>query len=263
MDDGALAPVDAPDPHRLVDLDGTVCVVTGGGSGIGRAVVHLLAASKGRVVAADLDEQGATETAGLDRDRIVPERVDVTDPGSVVALRERVLGSLGVPGIVVNAAGWDRIEPFLDTTLALRSKVIAVNFAGLVEVCHAFVGPMVAGGAGGGVVNIASDAGRVGSMGETVYAGAKGGVISFSKSLAREVARHGIRVNCICPGPTDTPLFRQQPERMREALARAIPFRRIATPEEVAAAVLFFASPMAAFVTGQVLSVSGGLTMAG
>jgi len=122
---------------------------------------------------------------------------------------------------------------------------------------------MVEAGEGGKVVNVASDAGRVGSSGETIYAGAKGGVIAMSKSLAREMARHAINVNVVCPGPTDTPLFAAQDERLKEALIRAIPFRRLAKPEEVADAVLFFASDAASYVTGQVLSVSGGLTMAG
>jgi NAD(P)-dependent dehydrogenase (short-subunit alcohol dehydrogenase family) len=122
---------------------------------------------------------------------------------------------------------------------------------------------MIEAGRGAAIVNVASDAGRVGSAGETVYAGAKGGVIAFTKSLARELARHRITVNCVCPGPTDTPLFQSLPENMREALIRAIPFRRVAQPEEIAHAVLFFASDLARYITGQVLSVSGGLTMAG
>jgi 2-hydroxycyclohexanecarboxyl-CoA dehydrogenase len=122
---------------------------------------------------------------------------------------------------------------------------------------------MVAADRGGAIVNVASDAGRVGSAGETVYAGAKGGVIAFTKSLARELARHQITVNCVCPGPTDTPLFQSLPDSMRSALIRAIPFRRVAQPAEIADAVLFFASDMARYITGQVLSVSGGLTMAG
>jgi 2-hydroxycyclohexanecarboxyl-CoA dehydrogenase len=130
-------------------------------------------------------------------------------------------------------------------------------------VSHAFLAPMIDRGRGGRIVNVASDAGRVGSSGETVYAGAKGGVIAFTKSVAREVARHGITANVICPGPTDTPLFRAQPERLQEALVRAVPMRRLGQPEDVACAIAFFASPGAAYVTGQVLSVSGGLTMAG
>jgi 2-hydroxycyclohexanecarboxyl-CoA dehydrogenase len=132
-----------------------------------------------------------------------------------------------------------------------------------VHVCRAFLPGMVDAGGGGKVVNIASDAGRVGSSGETIYAGAKGGVIALTKSLAREMARHRITVNCVCPGPTDTPLFQAQEERLKQALVKAIPFRRLARPEEIADAVLFFASDAASYITGQVLSVSGGLTMAG
>jgi 2-hydroxycyclohexanecarboxyl-CoA dehydrogenase len=122
---------------------------------------------------------------------------------------------------------------------------------------------MVEAGRGGRIVNVASDAGRVGSSGETVYAGAKGGVVAFTKSLARETARHGITANTVCPGPTDTPLFRAQPERLREALVKAVPMRRLGRPEDVAHAVCFFSSERAGYITGQVLSVSGGLTMAG
>ena len=128
---------------------------------------------------------------------------------------------------------------------------------------RAFLDPMIEDGKGGRIVNISSDAGRVGSSGETIYAGAKGAVIAFTKSLAREMARHSINVNCVCPGPTDTPLFHANPEKVNEALVRAIPFRRVARPEEIAAPVVFFASDEASYITGQVLSVSGGLTMVG
>jgi 2-hydroxycyclohexanecarboxyl-CoA dehydrogenase len=188
--------------------------------------------------------------------------LDVADPDAVEALRDAVCGGVGTPGVVVNAAGWDVTGPFLDAGTDFARKVVDVNYLGPVYVCRAFLPPMIEAG-GGKVVNIASDAGRVGSSGESVYAGAKGGVIALSKSLAREMARHQINVNCVCPGPTDTPLFRSLPERLQEALVKAIPFRRPARPEEVAAAVLFFASDAASFITGQVLSVSGGLTMAG
>lgn len=141
--------------------------------------------------------------------------------------------------------------------------MVAINYLGPVHVCSAFLPGMIESHAGGRIVNVASDAGRVGSAGESIYAGAKGGVIALTKSLAREMARHQITVNCVCPGPTDTPLFHAQPDKLKEALVRAIPFRRLARPDEVAAAVLFFASDAASFITGQVISVSGGLTMAG
>ncbi|MFB9840390.1 SDR family NAD(P)-dependent oxidoreductase, partial [Actinoallomurus acaciae] len=194
---------------------------------------------------------------------VTARRVDVADPGAVEALRDAVCGEIGAPRVLVNAAGWDVTGAFLDTGPDFARKVVDINYLGPVHLCRAFLPPMIEAGDGGKVVNIASDAGRVGSSGESVYAGAKGGVIALSKSLAREMARHRINVNCVCPGPTDTPLFNSLPDRLREALIRAIPFRRPARPEEVAAAVLFFASDAASFITGQVLSVSGGLTMAG
>jgi 2-hydroxycyclohexanecarboxyl-CoA dehydrogenase len=243
-------------------MTGTTAVVTGAGSGIGRAIAFGLADAGTRVVAADLDLAAAEETAGQRSELVVARQVDVADHDSVADLHAWTTAELGVPHVLVNSAGWDRTAPFLESTLDFVSKVVAVNYLGPVHVCRTFLPDMVEAGRGR-VVNIGSDAGRVGSSGESVYAGAKGGVIALTKSLARELARHTITVNCVCPGPTDTPLFRAHDERLREALIRAIPFRRPARPEEVAAAVLFFASDAASFVTGQVLSVSGGLTMAG
>jgi 2-hydroxycyclohexanecarboxyl-CoA dehydrogenase len=164
---------------------------------------------------------------------------------------------------VVNCAGWDETMPFVETGPGFWQRVVEINLLGTIAVTHAFVGAMAEAGAGGRIVNVASDAARVGSSGEAVYAGAKGGVVAFTKSVARETARQGITANAVCPGPTDTPLFRAQPERLQEALERAVPMRRLATPEDVAGAIAFFASEDAGYVTGQVLSVSGGLTMAG
>ncbi|RTL69777.1 MAG: SDR family oxidoreductase [Pseudonocardiaceae bacterium] len=239
-----------------------IAVVTGAASGIGRAVALGLARSGARVVAADLDLDGATAVS-READGITPLAVDVADPDAVTALAGQVATDVGIANVLVNCAGWDRTGKFLDSTPDFADKIVAINYLGQVHMCRAFLPGMVEAGDGGKVVNVASDAGRVGSSGETIYAGAKGGVIAMSKSLAREMARHAINVNVVCPGPTDTPLFAAQDERLKEALIRAIPFRRLARPEEVADAVLFFASDAASYVTGQVLSVSGGLTMAG
>jgi 2-hydroxycyclohexanecarboxyl-CoA dehydrogenase len=152
------------------------------------------------------------------------------------------------------------MQPFVDATDDFIDRVVEINLKGPINVCKAMLPLLIASGSGR-IVNVASDAGRVGSTGETVYAGAKGGVIAFTKSLAREVTRHQIRVNCVCPGPTDTPLFNEQPEKIKQALERVIPMRRLAQPSEIADAIAFFASDRSSFVTGQVLSVSGGLTM--
>jgi 2-hydroxycyclohexanecarboxyl-CoA dehydrogenase len=243
--------------------------VTGAGSGIGRAIALAFAGTGAIAVAADLDTDGAAATAAQaaadgSPGSVVPLPVDVTDADSVVALARSVGDDLGTPSVIVNCAGWDRTAPFLSSTPEFADKVVAINYLGQVHICQAFLPAMVEAGRGGRIVNIASDAGRVGSSGETIYAGAKGGVIAMSKSLAREMARHAITVNVVCPGPTDTPLFRSGvDENLKQALIRAIPLRRLAQPAEIAAAVLFFASDEAAYITGQVLSVSGGLTMAG
>ena len=233
-------------------------MVTGAGSGIGRACTHVLADAGFAVAACDVDEAAAASGTGA----VVPFAVDVTDDASVAALAIAVAARMPPVFAVVNCAGWDQTLPFLETDPAFWQKVVAVNYLGVVRVTHTFLGAMVERGAGR-VVNIASDAGRVGSSGETVYAGAKGGVIAFTKSVAREVAARGVTANAVCPGPTDTPLFRRQPERLQAALERAIPMRRLAAPHDVAHAVAYFTSPGADYVTGQVLSVSGGLTMAG
>jgi 2-hydroxycyclohexanecarboxyl-CoA dehydrogenase len=248
-----------------MNLDGRIAAVTGGASGIGRAAAATLAAAGARVFIGDLDQagaEGACRAIATDGGTAEAITLDVTDAASVDAFAEGVLGAASRLDILVNAAGWDRLEPFLDNTPEFWEKIVAINYLGPVRVTRAFLPAMIEAGSGA-IVNVASDAGRVGSSGETVYAGAKGGVIAFTKSLAREMARNRIRVNCVAPGPTDTPLFRSLPENMQAALERAIPFRRLARPEEIADAILFFASDRASFCTGQVLSVSGGLTMHG
>jgi 2-hydroxycyclohexanecarboxyl-CoA dehydrogenase len=248
-----------------LDLSGRTAVVTGAGGGIGGAIARSLAAAGASVAVADLDHRAATATAeaiGSEKGNAAGFPVDVTDSETVHALREQVEQSFGPASILVNNAGWGQPELFIENTEPFWEKVIAINLMGPILVSRTFIDPMMESG-GGRIVNVSSDAGRVGSTGETVYAGAKGGVIAFTKSLARELARHRINVNCVCPGPTDTPLFHKHSEKMQQALTRAIPFRRLARPEEVASAVAFFASDEASFITGQVLSVSGGLTMAG
>lgn len=239
-----------------------LAVVTGAASGIGRATALTLAAAGMRVAGADRDEERLRETAA-EAGAIDAFAVDVADQLSVEAFAAAVRERCGAPDAVVNCAGWDETHPFLETGRDFWERVIAINLLGVVAVTQAFLGEMVASGRGGRIVNVASDAGRVGSSGEAVYAGAKGGVIAFTKSLARETARHGVAANVVCPGPTDTPLLRAQPEKLQQALLRAVPMGAFATPDDVAAAIAYFVSPQAGYVTGQVLSVSGGLTMAG
>lgn len=248
----------------MTDLQGKVAVVTGSGSGIGRAIALRLASSGAKVAVADLNRGAADETvAAIESAGGVAGAfgVDVADIDSIHQLRDGIRGTFGTTSIIVNNAGWNIGQPFVDTKPDFWRRVIDINYVGVLGMCHVFVPDLIAESVQGHIVNVASDAGRVGSMGESVYAGAKGGVIAFSKSLARELARHGINVNAVSPGPTNTPLFHDQPEKIQAALIRAIPFRRLADPDEIAAAVGYLASDAASYVTGQVLSVSGGLTM--
>jgi len=243
-----------------MNLDHKIAIVTGAGSGIGRATAVALADVGATVIVTDVDEAGGHETVAGIGEAARFALLDVTDRAACRALADDLLDEHGRVDILVNAAGWDLIQPFVDNTDEYMDAIVGLNLKGPINVCKAMIPPLTASGSGR-IVNVASDAGRVGSSGETVYAGAKGGVVAFTKSLAREMTRHQIRVNCVCPGPTDTPLFAQQPEKMRIALERAIPMRRLARPSEIADAIVFFASDRASFVTGQVLSVSGGLTM--
>jgi 2-hydroxycyclohexanecarboxyl-CoA dehydrogenase len=247
-----------------MDLQGRTVIVTGGASGIGRATALLLAREGAKVVIGDIDPEGGRSAAAegaADGLAIDYRPLDLTVKTSVDDFIAGVHREVERVDGLVNAAGWDQIQPFLENPPEMWDRVIAINLMGAIRLTRGVLSPMVEARAGK-IVNISSDAGRVGSMGETVYAAAKGGLIAFTKSLARELARYSINVNCVCPGPTDTPLFQRQPERMKEALTRAIPFRRIAQPIEIAQAILFFLSARSDYITGQVLSVSGGLTMA-
>jgi len=246
-------------------LKDKIVVVTGAASGIGAAVAQRFAAAGAMVVVADVqDDKGETRAATL-REAGFKARfvhVDLTDAASITTFADTVQSQFGTPDVLVNGAGWGTTHPFWEGTPELWDRIVGLNFIGPMRLTKALL-PQMIQRASGRIVNIASDAGRVGSLGETVYSGAKGGLIAFTKSLAREVARYQINVNCVCPGPTDTPLMAAVPEKVTEALKKAIPFRRLGKPEEVAAAVLFFSDDTANYVTGQVLSVSGGLTMAG
>ncbi|HWP11344.1 MAG TPA: SDR family NAD(P)-dependent oxidoreductase [Ramlibacter sp.] len=249
-----------------MQLKDKAAVVTGGASGIGRATATTLALAGAHVLIGDISEEGGKAAAAEIREQggsceYLP--LDVTSLDSIASFRDQALAKAGHVDIVVNVAGWGKIQPFLENTPDFWRKVIDINLMGPIAVTHAFLGPMIERNQGGKIVTVASDAGRVGSTGETVYSGAKGGAIAFTKSLAREVARYKINVNCVCPGPTDTPLLAAVPEKHQEAFIRATPMRRLAKPSELADAILFFSSDSSSFVTGQVMSVSGGLCLAG
>lgn len=243
-----------------MNFTGKKILVTGAASGIGNACATAFAQTGGTVILTDINE-AAGEAAAKALPGAHFMKLDVTSREDCEALAARVEAELGGLDVLVNAAGWDIIEPFMQNTPEYWAKIMAINFMGPVQLTRAMLPMLMAAPGGARIVNVASDAGRVGSYGESVYAGAKGGIIAFTKSIAREVVRKGVLVNCICPGPTDTPLFASQPEKMRDALINAIPMKRVAKPSEVADGVLYFASDRASFVTGQVLSVSGGLTM--
>jgi 2-hydroxycyclohexanecarboxyl-CoA dehydrogenase len=243
-----------------------VAFVTGGAGGIGRAICAAFVREGFSVAVADLDEAQAREVASAAGGKAMPVKLDVTDLVSARAAIEKTVKELGQVDVLVNNAGWDYFGLFVDTPPEVWRKIIDIDLLGPINCTRAALEVMVPRKSGT-VVNIASDAGRAGSSGEAVYSAAKGGLISFTKAIAREVSRHGIRVNCVCPGPTDTPLLKifddEKGKKILEAIVQATPMRRLAKPSEIAEAVVFFATDHAAFVTGQVLSVSGGLTMQG
>jgi 2-hydroxycyclohexanecarboxyl-CoA dehydrogenase len=247
-------------------LTGKRAIVTGGGSGIGRATALRLAGEGCEVGIFDIDQAGAQATVALCDSPAWAYHTDIADRVSVERSAAAFERDAGPPELLANVAGWDRMLNFLDTDIEFWNKVIATNLYGPLHMHHVVVRGMAARGFGR-VVNVASDAGRVGSSGEAVYSACKGGIIAFTKTLARELARRNVTLNVLCPGPTETPLFdaikSESPNaaRISEALARAIPMRRIGTPEDYPGTIAFLLSDDAAYITGQTISVSGGLTM--
>lgn len=246
-------------------------IVTGGGGGIGGATARRFALEGARVAVFDLNLAAAEQVVAQIQaggGQAQAWLCDITDRASVDAAVAATEQQLGAIDVLVNNAGWDVFKPFTKTEPAQWDKLIAINLVGALHLHHAVL-PGMAARKAGRIVNIASDAARVGSSGEAVYAACKGGLVAFSKTIAREHARHGITVNVVCPGPTDTALFADyregagNPEKLMEAFTRSIPLGRIGQPADLPGAIAFFASDDAAFVTGQVLSVSGGLTMNG
>ncbi|RRQ25663.1 SDR family oxidoreductase [Rhodococcus sp. Eu-32] len=252
-------------------MSNRVALVTGGAQGIGEGISRRLAADGFRVAIADLNLEVAEQTAKdivANGGEAIAVLVDITDTASVNAAVERVGQELGPVEVVVNNAGWDDFMKFLDTNEDFWNKILDINFKGALRVNHAVVPGMIERGFGR-VINIGSDAGRVGSSLEAVYSGAKGGIIAFTKTLAREVATKGVTANTVCPGPTDTPALRkfadssgQDADKVIGGMTRSVPMKRLAVASDIAAAVSFFAGDDAGYITGQTLSVSGGLTMA-
>jgi 2-hydroxycyclohexanecarboxyl-CoA dehydrogenase len=253
-------------------LSGKSAIVTGAGSGIGRAIALRLGAEGVVVGVFDINASGASETAAaIERagSKAIALTCDITDYSAVTAAVTRFEGAIGRgTDILVNNAGWDTPIPFLKTDEAFWKKVTAINWFGPLHVTHAVAQGMAARKAGR-IVNIASDAGRVGSSGEVVYSGCKGATIAFAKALARELARSNVTINTVCPGPTATPAMDafvgsgEAGQKIRDAMVRAVPLGRIGEPDDYPGLVAFLASDDAAFITGQTISVSGGLSMHG
>jgi len=247
-------------------LAGKRVLLTGGASGIGRATALRLAQEGCVVGILDIDEAGAQQTAADCGSSASAWKTDITDLASVQQSVAAFESAFGATELLANVAGWDLVRNFLDTDPALWDRIIRINLYGVLHMHHVVVRGMAERGFGR-VVNVSSDAGRVGSSGEAVYAACKGGIIAFTKTLARELARKGVTLNVLCPGPTDTPLFdavrKGSPDgaRITDALTRAIPLRRIGRPDDYPGVIAFLLSDDAAYITGQTISVSGGLTM--
>lgn len=255
----------------MARLQNKTAVITGGGGGIGGATCRRFAQDGAKVAVLDLNLDAAEKIAGEIRaagGAAEAIRCDIADRKSVDAAIATTTDKLGPVDILVNNAGWDIFKPFTKSEPGEWERLIAINLTGALHMHHAVLPGMVERRYGR-IVNIASDAARVGSSGEAVYAACKGGLVAFSKTLAREHARHGITVNVVCPGPTDTALLAgvtsgaANPEKLIEAFTKAIPLGRLGQPDDLAGAIAFFGSDDAGFITGQVLSVSGGLTMNG
>ena len=251
-------------------LDGKVAVVTGGGRGIGEAIVRKFSLNGATVALLDKNKDRAAQTAsrieGQGGRLVVPFHVDITSYEEVKRVVGNIVERFGRVDVLVNNAGWDVMELFIDNRPELWTSLIDLNLKGHMNCCHLVLPLMIEAG-GGKIINVSSEAGRAGAYGEVVYAAAKGGIIAFTKSLAQEVARYGICVNSVAPGPTETPMLKRGVSvsefaaRVLEERKALIPMKRFARPEEIADAVLFFASPMSDYVTGQVLGVSGGMYM--
>ena len=244
--------------------DGKIAVVLGGGSGIGRATAELFADNGAQVAVADINERGADETAELLRGKgatVSSHVCDITQKSHTDDLIAAVLKEHGRVDMVTSTVGWSDTTFFAEEDEAYWRRIIDINLMGSIFLCRSAMDPMIEQKSGS-IVLTSSDAGKVGTMGETVYAGAKAGVIGFVKSLAREIARDGLRINAISPGPTDTPLIRAQSDQhVIDKMIRAVPLKRMGTPEEQGATIVFLASDAASYITGQTISVSGGLTM--
>ena len=256
---------------RLVDLTGQSVVITGGARGIGRSIVELMAAAGADVLIGDLRLEAAQATAkevATNSGRAVTAlQVDVSKFDEVQRFCDAAIQHLGKVDVLINDAGWDHLTPFLKTNPDEWEKIIAINFKGVIHTCYAMLPHMVQRKVGA-IVNVSSDSARVGSFGEAIYAGSKAAVVAFSKTLAREHARDNIRVNVVCPGLAETALVDEMNEdefarKILGSIVNAIPMKRYARPEEIASMVVFLASGASGYITGQVVSVDGGLTMVG
>ena len=243
------------------ELAGETAIVTGGAGGIGARIVAELAGLGARIAILDKDEVGAQKVAAEHGAIVIA--MDLTDPASVARAYSAAVDALGPIDVLVNNAGWDKVGPFVDSDPAVWDVLLAINLRGPIQLTQLAVPSMIERGSGR-LIYTSSDAGKVGSKGEAVYAACKGGIIAFAKTMAREVARKGITSNAVCPGPTETPLLNEvlgDNPGLVTALGKAVPMGRIGTPEDVAPVVAFLATKEAGFVTGQAISVSGGLTM--